>query len=76
MRLRVGSGWSDLEIRFTSYEVMMNRFAGDVLELLQGLVWLAVMLVFAAFVAVVILLFAGMPLWVVLAVIYGLELLM
>ena len=55
---------------------MMNRFAGDVLDLLQGLVWLAVMLVFAAFVAVVILLFAWMPLWVVLAVIYGLELLM
>lgn len=64
------------DLRVTNCEVMMNRFAGDVLELLQGLVWLAVMLVFAAFVAVVILLFAGMPLWVVLAVIYGLELLM
>ncbi len=54
------------DLRVTNCEVMMNRFAGDVLELLQGLVWLAV----------VILLFAWMPLRVVLAVIYGLELLM
>ena len=66
MRLRVGSGWSDLEIRFTNCEVMMNRFAGDVLELLQGLVWLAV----------AVLLLVGVPIGGALAVLYGLELLL